>query len=856
MATRWKPVTLVLLLLILLLTLGLRLYRIDAQSLWNDEGTSVALAQHDLATIARKAAYDIHPPLYYWLLSGWVRVFGTSEFAVRALSAFLGAILVVLVYVLGRLLAGKWAGLAAALLAAINPFQVYYSQEARMYMLLAVWSALLFYAALRWAASSPWGKGPGEGEGDAQRVISPSPQPSPPRERGSSPQQGWGLVYILAGAAGMYTHYAFPMVLLAVNLVVLLDIGLRWRQGVTMNRRTERAKGDESFSSQPAEAGLALSARRFIAGPLAHWLTLQVAVALLFLPWLPTALRQLTTWPAVTEQFSFTQAYTQVFQTLIIGSPSSASASADAFGVFLLWTLVLIIPVPRQKIPYPGAGLSNLIAYLTPVLWFLLPVAMMFALGIFKETYLKFLLIVSPAPCLLMGRLVASPLSGWRRSYLFYRLVDPALRFSIMFFALFASGYILHQYFSGDPAYARDDYRTIAAYVEAVGQPGDAVLLNAPGQQEVFGYYYRGDLPVYPLPENRPLDPAATEASLENLAQPGARVYAVLWATDESDPDRFVEGWLDTHAYKALDSWHGNVRLVVYAMPERTPQAPDQELNVHLRNPETGDEITLVGYSLLNDRLAAGDIAQITLFWQAGETPARRYKVFLHVLDGGNHIVGQHDAEPGGGARLTTLWQPGEAIVDNHGLPIHPATPPGEYRVEVGMYDAETGQRLITPEGEGQIWLEPLQVERPPEPAAIAILGMQHTATAKFGALAMLGYDAYRLGFAHQPDAPLRPGDVLHINLYWRAESQPSGDWQVTIGLVDSEGQEWASIMADPVGGYATSKWLAGDIVRGQFNLSLPGDIPAGRYRLSIQPAAPDGTLPRSFQSEPLTIQR
>ena len=53
---------------IMLLALALRLYRLDAQSLWNDEGTSVALAQRDLATITRNAADDIHPPLYYYLL--------------------------------------------------------------------------------------------------------------------------------------------------------------------------------------------------------------------------------------------------------------------------------------------------------------------------------------------------------------------------------------------------------------------------------------------------------------------------------------------------------------------------------------------------------------------------------------------------------------------------------------------------------------------------------------------------------------------------------------------------------------------------------------------------------------------
>ena len=135
---RERLITAGLLILLVLLATGLRFYRLDAQSLWNDEGASVALAQRDLATITRDAARDIHPPLYYWLLSGWVRFSGTSEAAVRSLSALLGVVLVALTYALGRLVAGRWIGLAAAFLGAINPFQVYYAQEARMYMLLAV----------------------------------------------------------------------------------------------------------------------------------------------------------------------------------------------------------------------------------------------------------------------------------------------------------------------------------------------------------------------------------------------------------------------------------------------------------------------------------------------------------------------------------------------------------------------------------------------------------------------------------------------------------------------------------------------------------------------------------------------
>jgi mannosyltransferase len=779
------------LVLILLLAFGLRFYHLGAQSLWNDEGTSVALAQRDLASISRDAARDIHPPLYYWLLGGWVRLAGTGEAAVRSLSALLGVVLVALVFALGRQLGGRRAGLGAALLAAIHPFQVYYAQEARMYMLLAVLTAgaMLSLALL----------------------VSRSR-----RARSELPAYA---ALILLEAAGLYTHYSFVFVVAALNLAYVLWLALTWR---------------------------AAPARR-----LAHWLLSQAAVLLLYLPWLPTAIRQVTTWPGPAAGTPFLPALATTWRWLVLGPTIE---TGGLIVPLLVAALLAVAGLLSLAAGWSGTGsLPTRWGAAWLALWLGLPLVSMFALGLYREAYLKFLLVATPAANLLLACGLLAPLPApSHRS----RIVSWALRGLQLAAALLilVPGILALRNYYTDPAYARDDYRSIAAYIDATGRPGDAVLLNAPGQQEVLSYYYHGDLPVYPLPQSRPLDPAATEASLVEMAQPGGRAFAVLWATDESDPERFVEGWLDAHAYKALDSWYGNVRLAVYAIPEQAPGTPAHQLELPLQNPANGDAITLLGYSLLNDRLAAGDIAQFTLFWQADRTPARRYKVFVHVLDEGNHIVGQRDAEPGGGVRLTDGWAPGEVIVDNYGLPVHPATPPGQYRVELGMYDAETGQRLLAPGDEGQVWLELLAVERPSSPAPVAALGMHHVAGAEFGELALLGYDAFKLGFDHLPGAPLRPGDVVHVNLYWRAQADPGGDWQVGLALVGPDGRDSARIVAEPVAAYPTSRWQAGDVWRGQFNLVLPGDTPSGRHWLRVEPIAPDGETTELFVSEPLDV--
>ncbi|MFB0534710.1 MAG: hypothetical protein ACETWR_06990, partial [Anaerolineae bacterium] len=69
-----------------------------------------------------------------------------------------------------------------------------------------------------------------------------------------------------------------------------------------------------------------------------------------------------------------------------------------------------------------------------------------------------------------------------------------------------------------------------------------------------------------------------------------------------------------------------------------------------------------------------------------------------------NQIGGQKDGIPGNGMRPTTGWVEREIIIDEYDIPIQVDVPPGQYMLEIGMYQLETGQRLEVnggPEGEG-----------------------------------------------------------------------------------------------------------------------------------------------------------
>lgn len=130
-----------------ILALGLRLYHLTRLSLWLDEGFTVFYSRFSWpALLGLRGQYDVHPPLYYALVKLVAPVL-SDEVAGRAVSAVAGTLTVVVLYRLAALLAGPRVALVAALVLALSPLHVWYSQEGRMYA-LAVLLVTLSYLAL------------------------------------------------------------------------------------------------------------------------------------------------------------------------------------------------------------------------------------------------------------------------------------------------------------------------------------------------------------------------------------------------------------------------------------------------------------------------------------------------------------------------------------------------------------------------------------------------------------------------------------------------------------------------------------------------------------------------------------
>lgn len=138
------------LLLIVFFGLVLRLISIN-QSFWLDEATSVLVARDFSFSdiITRFSPGDFHPPIYYFLLKIWISVFGATEIGARSLSVILGSATIPLVFLIGRKLLSEETGLVAALFFATAPLHIYYSQEARMYVLATFLATLLIWFFLR-----------------------------------------------------------------------------------------------------------------------------------------------------------------------------------------------------------------------------------------------------------------------------------------------------------------------------------------------------------------------------------------------------------------------------------------------------------------------------------------------------------------------------------------------------------------------------------------------------------------------------------------------------------------------------------------------------------------------------------
>lgn len=169
-----------------------------------------------------------------------------------------------------------------------------------------------------------------------------------------------------------------------------------------------------------------------------------------------------------------------------------------------------------------------------------------------------------------------------------------------------------------------------------------------------------------------------------------------------SPPGRYdVEVSLyDPYSQRSLEPQSGRLALPV-EIPPREPPAIEALDIKHPVKAYLDNKVKLLGYNI-ESSFHPGHGIHLDLFWQALQPMEEDYTVFIHLIDGEGNGQGQKDNPPGDGFYPTTLWTQGEIVRDQYDLLISPDAPPGEYWIAMGMYLADTGERLPVFDGDGE----------------------------------------------------------------------------------------------------------------------------------------------------------
>jgi uncharacterized membrane protein len=517
--------------LILLLALGLRLFHLGERNLWYDEAFAVLFAEKGLdamlygtLTPVAGGAADIHPLLYYTTLNGWMAVFGESPFAVRLWSVVLGVTTVGMIYLLARDLFGEKTGLAAALITAVAPFHVQYSQETRMYALLG-----LLLVSATWCFVRGWKALPGSDDvARGKRATNLTIQ-------SDKKSWLWWAAFGVLAALAMYTQQMAAFYLVALGLVPLL------------------ARRRDLFIRVLVGAGIAV---------------------VLYLPWLvnlPSQLAKVRSYYWI-DKPGIGALLRTVFSFLVVNldTPRSAFFPALAAAVFLLIFMVIqVILYLRRRRALDRHPLLF-------VLWLAgAPVLLMWLVSQIQPVYLERSLL--PSALMLYVAL----------AWFFTRggLPRPiAGVFAVLGLALVGVG-LYYQYTWA--TFPNSPFRDAAAYMRANLQPGDVVIhqnklsaLPTVYYDRTLPQHYIGDAPGSPedtlaTPTQQALKLPA-DACAAMAAVGAKRVWWVVFhfaeqqyndATPPRPEFNQAVSWLNTH-YTAGETQHFNdLDVTLYSDP-------------------------------------------------------------------------------------------------------------------------------------------------------------------------------------------------------------------------------------------------------------------------------------------------
>jgi mannosyltransferase len=650
------------LLALLLLAFALRVHRLPAQSLWYDEGVSWYLTRMSPPALTVWTANDIQPPLYYYLLWLWVRLAGTSEYALRFPSVFFGVLTLPLLWVTARRLLGMRAAWLAALLLALSPLHVYYAQEARMYTLLTFLGLLSSYLLLR-------------------LLNNPS----------VNLQSPYLWSYVLTIVAALYTHYFAFFLLAAHVLYVLYKRGQRF-----LSAHPLRPRASTSTLTLTSTSTLALAL---------------ISILLLYLPWLPFLLTRYgvdtSYWPGA---LNLGEVARRLFIAFSLGETVTEAVGvwlAVGYGLILLISLLILLrrtrPTQYTTVGSLPGGRNTQYAVRTTstdglvflLLYLLVPIALvLLSVSRTPKFNPRYAMLASPAFILF----IAAGLSSLTTHHAL-RTTHHASRFIFsvaLIYILSTSAYSLRNWFAPYPTnqFNKADFRIAAQIVRERIRPDEMVLLSSGHMFPAWAYYYGWSgwqrLPdIEVLDVNTALDLSLGD-KLGRLLRGKSGAWLARWQNQVTDPFDVLPLYLGTVGTQDDYGQFWHMELFHYSLP---PHARF-DLTSFITQPagaDFGHQVRLLGMRQISN-------TELVLIWQVLTSMETDYTFSVHVLDAGGETLVNADHLP---PRPTREWRAGQIVPDRVTLALPPGLPAGDYRIAVGLYDAGDPALSRLPLGDG-----------------------------------------------------------------------------------------------------------------------------------------------------------
>jgi 4-amino-4-deoxy-L-arabinose transferase-like glycosyltransferase len=276
---------------------------------------------------------------------------------------------------------------------------------------------------------------------------------------------------------------------------------------------------------------------------------------------------------------------------------------------------------------------------------------------------------------------------------------------------------------------------------------------------------------------------------------------------------------------------------LINAAGQQSSTSAHLELEVGLSNPmpDAGDlvigqrlerelaaGVKLLGSDLEHRGVPAGERVSFTLFWQAMDAPGRDYGVRLGLVDDAGNTLEQRDVPVVSTDYGTSQWRPGEIIREQYYLPTAESVATGEVMLTLNLLDHHGAPVLEQPVKVAEVWVQSRAPSFQVPPHIDSLRRFR------------LGDEVSLLGYELDPEQA-RPGDILEVTLYWRAEAEMERSHQVFVHLYDQD--ENIVGQRDRVPGLGirpTTSWEQGEVIADRYDVEVSADLAPGTYPVAV----------------------